>query len=122
MQSETLQVDEQRRAAIAAHAVSVGEGLRWPHLLTLAPTLIVADVQDAGLMHGERLLDRGEPLPGLGERAASFHGAVRVLSGAWLLSLSVRRRHRGATDLPPLLAGARRAVALLPQSAEVAEA
>jgi hypothetical protein len=64
-------------------------------------------------MGAEQLFRRGDPLPGLGDAAATVDGGVWVLSGEWFLALQVSRRDGRPADKTRLIEGARRALDLL---------
>jgi hypothetical protein len=75
-------------------------------------TVIVRDApHNAKRLAG--LLDRGELVPYLGDRAASMRDRVSVLAAGWLLAPSIRLRNAGTTDRPPLVEGAQQAAVLL---------
>lgn len=67
----------------------------------------------------ERMLDQGQPVADLGDRAAFAHGGLWVLVGSWLLTLSAYRRGAEAIDEKALISAARRAVSLLREAGSV---
>jgi hypothetical protein len=67
----------------------------------------------------ERMLDQGQPLADIGDRAALVRGGVWVLLGPWLLMLSAHRRGAEAIDRAALISAARRAVSLLHEADSV---
>jgi hypothetical protein len=63
----------------------------------------------------ERLIRKGDPVGGLGDRAAAVAGGVWAFSGDWLVALTVHRRDRRAEDRRALVEGVRQVVGRLPR-------
>jgi hypothetical protein len=57
-----------------------------------------------------------EPIAGLGEQAVASERTVYVMADGWLMILSVHHRNHATVDRAALIAGAKRAVALLPNA------
>jgi hypothetical protein len=64
----------------------------------------------------QQLLRKGEPIAGLGERAVASDRAVVVEAHGWRVMMSIYRRKHRAIERPPLIDGAKRAIARLPDT------